>query len=127
MKLPNLLPRDARVVEICSALALLLAGLSILLGGGLSEVMRQVRPGQFWGAFLLYIGAVQFWVLWWHPKFELTRIAAAFIAGTFWVWMSMSGLLTHNHADDWGALFIGVGNLYSFMIGFLYQRAKWLK
>ena len=127
MKLSNLLPRDPRVVELCSAGALILSGLSILLGGELSEIMKQVRPSQFWGAFLLYIGVIQLWALAWHPKFELSRIAIALVAGAFWVWMGMADLLIHNHADDWGALFLGVGNLYSFMVGFLYQRSKWLK
>lgn len=127
MSLSNLLPRDHRAIEICSCGALIFAGLSILLGGEIPEVMKQVRPSPFWGVVLLHIGALQLLVLWLHPKFEVTQTAIALMAGTFWVWLGLSYLMEHSHANDWVALFLGLGNLYSFMVGFLYQRAKWRK
>lgn len=112
----NLLPQDTRVIEIASALSMFALCFSLVIGG-MNHSILEFQTREFWSMVLFSFGALQLWSIIVYPKAELLRCIVAWITGGFWVWVGLSGDMT--------TFFIGIGNLYSFIINFNLLRRAW--
>ena len=112
----NLLPQDTRIIEIASALSLIALCLSLVIGN-ISHSILSFQSREFWSVVLFSFGVLQLWSIIVYPKAELLRCTMAWICGSFWVWIGISG--------DMATFFIGIGNLYSFIINFNLLRRAW--
>jgi len=121
----NFFPQDTRVAELSSAGALILMGLFLPLHGEITPSMTALHPELFWSMLFFCLGGLQLSTLILYPRIEIGRVALALLTGTWWVFTALKGITTAPIPTDWGAFFLGVANLYGFMMGFLYLRSTW--
>jgi uncharacterized membrane protein len=121
----NFFPQDTRIVEICSAVALLISAAYSAAGEGLSAAMIGQNPAEYWAVLLLAFGSAQLSGLFFYPKAELLRTLMAWVSGMLWCWVALSGLGWMFTPDRVLALMVGIGNLYAFSINTNKLRISW--
>jgi len=110
----NMLPQDSRAVEIASAWAMIVMSFGMGLKLVDSSVLNTAHSAHFWITCLALLGLLQFWSLVLHPSAEVLRCLLAWVAGTFWVWLSLAD--GPPVPADFPAFTMGIGNLYAFVI-----------
>ena len=121
----NFFPRDTRVIELCSAIALTLSAVFSALHLGVSFEMLNVHPPAFWFVLLLTFGITQLISLIYYPKVEVLRVFSSWFSGVLWVWLSVSALNWNLGPDRVAGMMMGIGNLYAFSININNLRILW--
>ena len=122
----NLLPQETRIIELYSGWALVTIAIFIILQAlpipAELLVLDSVLP---WGVLLAIFGGLQVYSIYYDPKLEILRTCMTWVVGCIWLWLAVAGPLNHIHTEDIAALFLGFGNLYSFIINFNTVHIKW--
>ena len=127
MTLSSFLPQDTRAIELTSAFALILTSIFFLLGANVSPWMLAVHPKEFWVIVLGAFGVVQLIGIV-RDSFgaEVVRTIVSWVAGMFWVWLSLEDVLMVVRASEFAAMALGLSNFYAFVINLsLLLREKW--
>jgi hypothetical protein len=128
----NLLPQDTRTSEICAGVVLVSMALLCFLGmvidgypidmGNLSGV--QVMP--FWAMSCLVMGLMQLLSVAIYPRAELLRVIMSWANGSALIWLGLTASIGHVDPSDLCAFFVGVSNLYAFIINASLLRKSWV-
>lgn len=121
----NLLPRDARCIELASSFGMLLLSASLALDMSITAYMHALHPPQFWALLLACLGGLQLVALLTYPRLDALRVGVAFVSGLWWAWLAMAGVDAALYPSDFAALMMGLGNLYAFTLGALTMRRTW--
>ena len=126
MCLSKLFPSDTRIAEILSAVSLLFSGLLMLLVPQATPLaLLTYHTAFFWGMIALVFGLLQLIVVVWYDDQELARALFAWIVGTYWVWMSLGTVSMTVVPAIIASFFLGVTNLYSFIVNVLVVKKQW--
>lgn len=126
MCLSKLFPSDTRIAEILSAVSLLFSGLLMLLVPQATPLaLLTYHTAFFWGMIALVFGLLQFIVVVWYDDQELVRALFSWIVGTYWVWMSLGTVSMTVVPAIIASFFLGVTNLYSFIVNVLVVKKQW--
>lgn len=126
MCLTKLFPSDTRIAEILSAISLLFSGMLMLLVPQSTPLALLVyHTSFFWGMLALVFGLLQLIIVVWFYDEELARALFAWIVGTYWVWMSLGTVNMAVVPAIVASFFLGVSNLYSFVVNILVVKKQW--
>ena len=122
----NLLPQGTRTIELYSGLALFTTAWLIL-----ASILH--IPVEFialdsdmpWGVVLLIFGALQVLSIYQYPKLEVLRTCISWLVGCIWIWLAVAGPSDQFHIEDVAVLFLGLGNLYGFILSFNLLHIQW--
>jgi hypothetical protein len=118
----NFFPQDTRAVEFPSAMGLILTGVALLVGALIDQTLINIHPIEFWVAFCLIVGCIQWYSLLDYPEFEPVRAGISWIAGSFWLWVSTSGDLS---PSSLAAFVLGFSNIVAFLINTVILSERW--
>ena len=122
----NLLPQGTRVVELCSAYSLITIGILNLQGTLLPiPELANIDHPLTWALVLLMLGSLQLLSIFNYPKLEILRTILAWASGCFWVWVGITTPEGMFSAEDICVIFLGVCNLYGFIINFNLIQISW--
>lgn len=121
----NMNPQDTRLAEYISAWGMFFSGVIYGLGTVLPLPMAALAPVEFWTLNLSILGMLQLIGLLLHPRVEVLRIASSLTNGAMWVWMTLSFLLVELDPLHISTAFLGLSNLYAFIINTNLMRIKW--
>lgn len=113
----NLLPQDTRSVEFPSAVGLILCSIMLFF-----NLIPNVYHIGFWCVVTLFLGVVYIASLLHYPKLDFYRPFLSWIAGTFWVWLSLSQPLSVTAIP---VFFLGISNIVAFLINTVILSETW--
>jgi hypothetical protein len=124
----NFFPQDTRIVELISAIGLIIS--SIYIGLVYHDVppihvMVTSQTYAFWAILFFILGSLQIVSIALYPRLEILRIILAWGAGTLWIWISLSVGGHDANIREPGEILgfvVGVGNLYAFIVNALLLR-----
>lgn len=119
----NLFPQGTRTIELYSGLALISIAVAIL--SNLLAVPTELLfldTDMPWGLVLLIFGSLQVFTIYQYPKLEILRTCTSWIVGCIWLWLAIAGPIT---IEDIAVLFLGLGNLYGFILNFNLLHIQW--
>lgn len=122
----NLLPQGTRTVELCSAYALIFSG--ILMLTGVIPIVKELLildTNATWGLLIIIFGIMQVYAILEEPRLEVLRTLLSWVAGCFWLWIGVICPDRSFSAEDIATIFLGVGNLYGFIINFNLIQVSW--
>lgn len=119
----NLLPQGTSAVELTSGYALILAGIFTYFG--LADPITTLDTKEVLGVLIATFGCLQAYSILQHPKLELLRTTLSWLAGCFWIWLAIVTTEYHWTLEDICTLFLGLGNLYGFIINFNLLHIAW--
>lgn len=122
----KLLPQGTRTIEICSAYAMLLG--TILIASGVITYTPQldtIDNNVTWVILLGIFGGLHLISVANTPRFDVLRTILCWVAGCFWIWISVVSIGPQLGLDDLSAFFMGIGNLYGFIINFNLIHKSW--
>lgn len=118
----NFLPQDTRAVEFPSAFALFSVSAILAYGFLLDKIILNFQPSMFWVIVTFLIGFSQLISLIKFPDLDTIRTACNWIAGTFWIWVAFSSILS---VGSIVAFYIGASNLMAFLINTTVLSETW--
>jgi hypothetical protein len=122
----SLLPRDTRIVELLSGIAMVLVGMGLLLSGNsLMGTVTTVQYNTFWFLIAVAFGSLQIFSIALCAKMEHLRFILAWISGSFWIWVASTNLAHGIHASEIATMMLGITNLYAFIINLLLVKQSW--
>jgi hypothetical protein len=122
----NLLPQGTRVVELSSGIALIIVAILLIFSNLL--MLPDIKGADnlnTWQILLLTFGSLQVLSIYKYPKLELIRIGISWLAGCFWIWISLVSIGSHLSIEDIGTLMLGIGNMYGFIINLNLLHISW--
>lgn len=121
----NLSPQDSRIVELCSAYALILLSITSVTSGFDMPELLHIATKLEWTILLALFGGLQFYSLFNYPKVEPLRLVLGWCAGCFWLYAGMLTSLESISAEDIASVMLGIGNLYGFVVNFNLLKVSW--
>lgn len=112
------------MMEIYSAIGLILLGLISASDAVEITGMLAVQARPFWVVTLTTLGFLQYISMVLGRETETLRVILSLVAGPLWMWLSLS---THGFVDpsDIAAWMLGIGNVYAFVINATLIKRTW--
>lgn len=126
MKSSSFFPQDTRTSEFISAISLIIFSICCI---NRSHVNIDIIPllkfhvVQFWVVITAVLGFIQLISVGLYPRTEILRIISSWVAGSFWVWISLTSYKVD--PSDIGVFVLGMANLYAFSVNSLLLRKTW--
>ena len=118
----NLLPQDTRSVEFPSAVGLIVCSFLLFFKCMSNEIHLHIDSVGFWCIVTFILGVSYIVSLLHFPKLDPIRPALAWLAGTFWVWLTFSQPLTILSIP---VFFLGISNIVAFLINTVILSEQW--
>ena len=127
MKISTILPRDTRAIELISAFALMTTSVVVAFGAPMSPWMLDIHSRSFWVMILGSFGTIQLiGIVRDSISAEIVRAIVTWLAGMFWIWVSLEYLVDKVRVTEIASFILGVSNFYAFTINFsLLLWSKW--
>ncbi len=118
MNFRNFLPEDTRLADTISGISMIIFGIETgMFGPGIMSIHH---PIPFWVVIFCVFGFIQVVSVLNHPKIELTRLLASWIAGACWLYVFVI------HARDSGVMLVlSISNFLSFIINIAVLKSLW--
>ena len=118
----NLLPQDTRSVEFPSAIGLIVCSFLLFFGCMSNEIHLNISSIGIWCVVTFVLGISYIVSLLHFPKLDPIRPALAWLAGTFWIWLTFSQPLTILSIP---VFFLGISNIVAFLINTVILSEQW--
>lgn len=121
----SLLPQDTRIAELASGFSLVLVGFAFLILG--VNILHDISAQQnaFWCILTITFGILQVSSIEVYSRMEHLRFILAWVAGSFWVWISTENLTRGIGPSEIATLVMGIMNLYAFIVNLLLVKQSW--
>lgn len=115
----NHLPHETRLIEIVSAMTLIIAGfLSIWTQHVFfTDSMTKMQVSGFWAVTISIFGTLQLACALIKGRLEMVRGVLSWVVGSFWTWLALETMVKlHTGIPEINLFLLGLSNIYAFIV-----------
>lgn len=121
----SLFPEDTRLSELIAACSLITISFLMMFGNIENCRLLLIHRAEFWSVSFLIFGSIQLISLIFYPKLEILRCIVSAFSGWFLIWISITSYTNTIHINDIFTFWLGLANLYSFVINSVQVKRTW--